>query len=150
MNITPVLTKDIEDYASLFCETFNQPPWNENWTKNRAIARLNCIRQTPHFVGIAAYDNNVLVGFIFGNHEPYEKKSLYFLKEMCINPEHQRCGIGSRLLKALHWQLLQENIDTINLITRINSDAESFYLHNGYYQSPRMGLFIKKLAQSPT
>lgn len=45
------------------------------------------------------------MGFAFGFVERYERHHLFFLKEMCIAPDRQRSGVGSRIMIQLLKQL---------------------------------------------
>ena len=146
MNITEITSSDVEEFASLYASTFNLPPWNENWSVESAASRLICYRNTPNFVGFSARNDNELVGFIFGNYEPYQDESLFLLKEMCVHSNYQRSAIGTQLLNELHLRLSKERISTVNLLTRTGSSAESFYLKNGYYKSQSTRLYVARLS----
>ncbi|PCJ57519.1 MAG: hypothetical protein COA79_15925 [Planctomycetota bacterium] len=145
MNIEEIVTENITEFAELFANTFSLPPWSEGWSIDSSSERLGCFRNTPNFIGLAAYEEKKLLGFIFGNYEPYLDYKLFNLKEMCVKLEYQRKSVGTKLLTKLHEILLLQNISRVNLLTRSDSMAENFYLKNGYYKSKVMGLYIFKL-----
>lgn len=136
---------NLEVCAELFVQVFNQPPWNECWDFSGAFERMKFYFDTPNFVGICFYDGDNLLGFVMGNYEPYQREKLFVLKEMCVSPESQRKGIGSRLLADLHVLLKDKGISAVNLITQTGGLPENFYLKNGYYRSQRMGLYVARI-----
>jgi len=54
-------------------------------------------------------------------------------------------GVCSHMLGKLHEILQERKIETVNLVTRKNSDAESCYMKHGYAQAQRVGLYIRDL-----
>lgn len=138
MIIAEVETRQLNEFSALYVDVFNQPPWNEGWTVEAANERLGCYRETPNFVGISARMNGCLVGFIFGNFEPYQNECLFLLKEMCVSLACQRTGVGSAMLTRLHQVLESRGVTTVNLLTRIDTSAEQFYLKRGYYKSEKI------------
>lgn len=145
MNIREIVETDIREYAALYVSVFNSKPWNESWSDKTALARLDFYRRTPNFIGLSAHDGSELIGFVFGNFEPYQQGSIYLLKEMCVQPNHQRTGVGTKLLKQLHSVLTEHKINLVNLITRADQPAEAFYLKNGYAKTSHMGLYVARL-----
>ncbi|MGJ8689989.1 MAG: GNAT family N-acetyltransferase [Gammaproteobacteria bacterium] len=144
MIIDEVETRQLDEFSSLYANVFNQPPWKEGWSVEAAGERLSCYRETPNFVGVSARIDDCLVGFIFGNFEPYQDERLYVLKEMCVSPACQRTGVGSAMLTRLHQVLESLGVTTVNLLTRIDTSAEQFYLKSGYYKSEKMRLYVAK------
>ena len=145
MQILPIDKTNLEDCAYLYTTVFNQAPWNEDWSHQQAMSRLKFYYETPNFIGMLVTDDSNLLGFVLGNYEPYQNEKLYLLKEMCVHPDFQGKGIGTKLIKFLHEKLKESGISTVNLITTIDSEAESFYFKNDYYKSQRMGLYVARL-----
>lgn len=133
----------LEEYAQLFVSTFSLPPWNEQWPVSSAQERLECYQKSPNFVGLAAYELGELVGFALGNFEPYQAKSMYFLKEMCVSVKQQNQGVGSKLISELHTLLGELGVYCINLLTAKGSLAESFYVKSGYKEASSFSLLYK-------
>ena len=146
MNIVQVTTKDLEKCAELFTYVFTQPPWNETWIIAQAIERLSFFLKTPNFFGLAAYSNEEIVGFIYGNYEPFQDKRVYLLKEMAVHPHLQGKGVGSELIQKLHAELRKKNISAIDLITAIGGKAANFSIKNGYSKSTEIGLYVSNIS----
>lgn len=144
MEIVQVKEPDIDGHAALLVEVFSQEPWCESWAFENAHDRLLCYKNAPYFLGLSAIDNGELIGFVFGNFEPYQKSLQYIIKEMCVKTKKQRTGVGKKLLSELNSLLKQSNASTSYLLTRKGSPAESFYLNSGYLLSESMGLYFNK------
>ncbi len=144
MEIVQVKEPDINNHAALLVEVFSQEPWCENWAIENAHDRLLCYKNAPYFLGLSAIENNELIGFMFGNFEPYQKSSQFIIKEMCVKNEKQRTGVGKKILNELNSLLKKNNSSTSYLLTRKGSPAELFYLDNGYLLSESMGLYFNE------
>lgn len=144
MKIIQVNESEIDDHAALLVEVFSQEPWCESWEFENAHDRLLCYKKAPYFLGMSAIEKGKLIGFIFGNFEPYQKASQFIIKEMCVKTEKQRTGVGKKLLSELHNLLKLSNASTSYLLTRKGSPAELFYLNSGYLLSESMGLYFNE------
>ncbi|MBL1277545.1 MAG: GNAT family N-acetyltransferase [Ectothiorhodospiraceae bacterium] len=145
MEITQINGTKIDNHANLLVEVFSQAPWSESWEFKNAHDRLLCYKDAPYFLGLSAIHNNELIGFIFGNLEPYQKSSHFLLKEMCVKKENQRTGVGKKLINKLHQILKSREVDSVILLTRKKSPAEQFYMNKGYNLSETMGLYFKEI-----
>lgn len=143
MEIIPVNDSKIIEHAALLVEVFSQEPWLENWQLENAHDRLLCYKETPNFFGLSAIEQGELIGFLFGNYEPYQTSSQFIIKEMCVKTTKQRMGIGNKLVQQLNDYLKQNNVSSSYLLTRKGSPAELFYINNGYKLSESMGLYFK-------
>lgn len=144
MEIVQVNQSDIKSHAALLVEVFSQEPWCETWTLGNAPERLLCYKNAPHFLGLSAIKNDELIGFVFGNFEPYQKSSQFIIKEMCVKTDKQRTGVGKKLLAELNSLLRQRNVSISYLLTRKGSPAELFYLNSGYSLSEFMGIYFNE------
>lgn len=144
MEIVQVKESTIDSHAALLVEVFSQEPWCESWAVENAHDRLLCYQNSPYFLGLSAIVNDELIGFLFGNFEPYQKSSQYIIKEMCVKTKNQRTGVGKKLLSELNSLLKKSNAATSYLLTRKGSPAESFYLNSGYLLSESMGLYFNE------
>ena len=142
MKIVTLNDSEIESHVALIVDVFSQEPWSEIWELENAHDRLLCYKNAPNFLGLSAIVKGELIGFLFGNYEPYQKTSQFIIKEMCIKTERQRTGVGKKLINELHNILKLNNTSTSYLLTRKGSPAELFYLNSGYSLSENMGLYF--------
>ncbi len=137
---------DLDSCIDLFIATFAGPPWNENWDRQLVRDRLSQIVHTPGFYGILV-EGNPIAGFAFGNSEPWHEGTHFNLKEMCIRPDLQRQGLGTRLLAHLSEQLKARDAKRIYLLTSRGDMTEAFYTKSGFHTSPKMILMARHLEQ---
>ena len=143
--LRPISSSDLHSCVNLFVETFAHPPWNETWDPETVRQRLDQIFQTPGAFGVGIGDEN-LTGFALGVSEPWHEGTHFFLKEVCIDPQFQRQGLGSKLMAYLTEQLMDRNTQWIYLLTARGDISESFYEKLGFYTSPKMILMAKRFS----
>jgi len=136
-------SSELERHAALLVDVFSQKPWCEKWEVDHAYDRLVYYVNTPHFLGLSAIEDDELIGFLFGNFEPYQASSHFIIKEMCVKTDQQRKGIGKQLLSELYPHLKKNKAASCFLLTRRDSPAETFYLDNGYTLSESMRVYFK-------
>ena len=135
---------DLIQCVSLFVSTFAQTPWNESWHPHVVQARLDQIVRTPGFLGVVLGDE-LIQGFALGFSEPWHEGTHFYLKEMCISHEHQRQGLGTRLMEFLLAELALRDTKRVYLLTAKGDASEAFYSKAGFYTSPKMILMARRL-----
>ncbi|NMG06657.1 GNAT family N-acetyltransferase [Brasilonema sp. UFV-L1] len=139
-------TKHLDECASLYVEVFNGEPWNEQWSFENARLRLFETLMTPGFVGFVLRQDKLL-GFVAGYCEQVQKGKGFYLKEICVRPDNQRQGVGTKLLDRLMDVLTAMEVTMVYLLTMKDGQAEAFYTQNGYQRSQRMILMSKRLSE---
>jgi aminoglycoside 6'-N-acetyltransferase I len=118
--------------ASLLVEVYNAEPWNDNWSQETAMKKLQYAFDCPNFVGFVAMQGEKLVGCLVGNIEPnYDSKYLY-LRDMFVSVQSQRMGIGTQLLAAMKTDLKAKNIRDCIFFTSQKFYTFDFYKKNGF------------------
>ncbi|MFE5307092.1 GNAT family N-acetyltransferase [Isoptericola sp. NPDC056605] len=137
------LTADrLEDCARLFVRTFSAPPWHEEWTEADAAQRLGDLLATPRSAGVCAVaDDGAVVGFVLGHRERVGPEDHLLVKEMCVAPDRQREGWGSRLLAALEDRL--PDVEHWYLLTMRDGPAAAFYEAHGFRPAQRIGVYVR-------
>ncbi|MFT5593789.1 MAG: aminoglycoside 6'-N-acetyltransferase I [Oceanicoccus sp.] len=135
--------KDIEACAVLFSNVFSSEPWNEPWTKHLARERLMHFYESKGFIGVLAESDGVN-GFVLGNTEPFYFGSMFYLREMCIQTDLQKQGVGSNMFYALEKALSIDNVHSIYLTTEREIPAAEFYKKKGFKYSEKMGFYAKR------
>lgn len=142
--ITAFTAAHVDPTARLYTAVFNGAPWNDWWTLATARKRLTDARDTPGFLGYACFEE-ALVGFVLGYCEQWFDGAHFYLKEICVDTDRQRAGIGTRLLQHLECALTMMGVSRVYLLTMRDGPAARFYAKNGYYSSPKMGLLVRRL-----
>lgn len=133
--------RDLAACSSLYAETFNAPPWNEDWRVADAAQRLRDILATPRAHGVCASTaDGAMTGFAVGRRERYGSEDHFLLQEMCVDAALQRQGQGTALLEALRGHL--PDVRRWYLLTARDSAASTFYERNGFRPAGRVGVFV--------
>jgi ribosomal protein S18 acetylase RimI-like enzyme len=125
MEFGPVEHCNLTQCVALFSNVFNNPPWNENWEAQTVAQRLTDCYHTPGFYGIVATINGEAVGFALGYIEQWDRSKRFYLKEMCVDSEQQRLGIGTALMSALEKNLKDRNVEKLYLHTARDTYAQA-------------------------
>lgn len=133
---------DLVQCIETFIGVFNAEPWNDEWTFEKAQKYLTDFSETPGFAGILAWENEQLIGFLFGVQRTWWSGDEFYIHEMCVDKRHQNKGIGKALLDFLA-ESLGEDIDNIALLTDRGIPAEAFYKRNGFEEIERL-VFLSK------
>ena len=73
-----------------------------------------------------------VVAFATGYREPDDRREVFFLRTLCVGPEAQGTGVGSRLTRHLEDELGKQGVRKVYLITRRDTPAEAFYGQHAY------------------
>src|SRR3712207_2673622 len=120
------LNKDhLDECAHLLVSVFNTEPWNTNYTFDTAKKELAWTLDVPGFVGLVALDEGV-VAFAVGYIEQDDEREIFCLKTLCVRPEAQGKGVGSRLMQRIKERLEKMGVNLIYLTTYKGTPAESF------------------------
>ena len=136
---------DLPSCAKLYVLAFNAEPWNDKWTAKAALQRLIDVYKTPRFYGIVCTENSKIIGALLGNVEWWYEKRHFNLKEMYIDPLHQRRGLGSAMIKRLRSDIMKQEVIGIYLSTSTMSWTSKFYLKNGFKTMKNMQMMNAKL-----
>ncbi|MGN7478279.1 GNAT family N-acetyltransferase [Solibacillus silvestris] len=145
MKLRNVEERDLMNCTKIFMEVFNAEPWNDEWTDGIALQYLTDFYGTPNFLGIAAVENEEVLGFIFGVQRKWYSGDEYFIHEMCVDSKRQSEGIGKMMLQELEKHLQAKSIDNIALLTNRNIPAEQFYKNNGFEEIERLVFLHKEI-----
>lgn len=128
----------ITEYAELFVSVFNSEPWNDSWTKETALIKIENMMRTNTFIGKAIYFEDNLKGIIWGQKEQYYNGMHFQIQEFCVKTAEQNKGYGSALLQALENELSEIGIVNIYLITSKGEKTEDYYSRRGFVTSDQM------------
>ncbi len=136
---------DIEGMAGMYVETFNAPPWNDEWTIETASKRLHQMINCEGFYGLIAYQDEELSGMILGSEEQYYNGVMFNIKEFCVKNEMRNRGIGTKMLEEFEKQLKEKEISEIILFTSRDDSTEDFYQKRGLESYNGMVMMGKQL-----
>lgn len=133
IKIKKIETQDVlSACAKILMDTYNATPWNDAWTAEKALEKLECFYHSPKFIGLLAYEGNELIGACIGNIEPYYTGDYFYLKEMFVTPSCQKKGIGLKMMETLKQHLASLEINQIILFTSKDYFPFNFYQKGGF------------------
>jgi len=145
MIISKLNENHLRECSLIYIDTFNDEPWNDNWTEISSFSRLDEIYRTPGFIGFVAIDNESVLGAVFGNLETWFEGYMYNLKEMFIKKSEKGKGLGSILFTHLEDELKKQKVTSMSLFTSKGDLTEKFYLKNGCATEDDMIMMCKDM-----
>ena len=127
---------DFPACAQELMAAFRTEPWNEEWTHDQAITRIDEIMSARIIRGIVCMDAERCVSMLCGRIMTYQERKLFYIDEFSVHPDYQRQGIGSRMLAFLRDELKKEPqpISHMSLITERGFPSVAFYEKNGFVE----------------
>lgn len=145
-----ILPLSIEDYDSIF------ELWNSVGMSRRALNSVDdsregierYLKRNPTTCFKAVSETGKLMGVILSGHDGRRG----IVHHMCVNPEVQRGGIGTRLVKAAEEALYGEGIQKIFiLVFKDNEKGNVFWEKQGYTMRTNLNYRNKSLnSEIPT
>jgi len=136
---------DIAKLVAMYVETFNSPPWNDEWTIETASKRLHQMINCEGFYGLKAYQDEELCGMILGSEEQFFDGVTFNIKEFCVNNKMRNRGIGIKIFEEFEKQLREKQITKIFLLTSRDDGTEGFYKKRGLESYDGMVVMGKQL-----
>ena len=122
--------KDPEQYVPVFLKAFRGEPWNEPWTQEAAVKRLEQFMGTGSFFGLALEEDDEIIAFVLGQYEQYYDGLRFYIQEFCC--ARQGSGYGTKLLSELENRLREQGVVRTYLMTIRGDATEGYYQRRGY------------------
>lgn len=121
----------IEEYSEELIEL--SKIWCDENITNGLVANSKDDLKEPCY---AAFDNNEMVGYIFGHYYTYERKSnaiptgskCFDIDELYVLKEYRSKGVGGKLFKAVEEEVNKE-ADFITLVTSTKDYKKILYFY---------------------
>jgi len=73
-----------------------------------------------------------ILGFAEDYREQSDTREIFYLRDLCVRPEFQGRGVGSRPIRHLEEVLQEMGVNLVYLITYRGGQAEAFYKKHRY------------------
>ena len=136
LTFRPMTPADFPACARELIAAFAQAPWNEEWTYEQAYDRIDEIMSARVSRGWVCMEGDKCISMLAGRIMTYQDTKLFYIDEFSVHPEHQRQGLGSRMLSFARAELQKEpcRINHISLITERGFPSVAFYEKNGFVE----------------
>ena len=135
----------LDELASLYVETFNSEPWNDEWTISTAKKRLQQMINTEDSYGLCLCQNSCICGAILGSIEQFYNGTMFNIKEFWIKNGMRGKGIGTQIFEEFENRLRDRNVNEIILFTSKGDFTEHFYHKQNMKSNTDMVFMAKQL-----
>ena len=129
-------------------QSFNSPPWNEEWSKERAYEYISDVFNTPRFIGFILADGDENIAYALC-HKRYwwSKDDLYKINMELFftKPAYQQKGYGAVLLAHLEKYAQDNELGSIMLYTKKDKPSYQFYNKNGFVVIDNLPNMFKRI-----
>ncbi len=138
MEIRPVREEDLTRCAQLYAEIFNSPPYQEEWSYDRARSRLRELWSVCGRSCFVAEQHGLVVGFAFCSYHSWWFGKVMRVEELGVDFRLQRHGIGTTLLDhCIAAGRKAEAIQAIEVVTPRTEPALEFYNSHDFQSAGR-------------
>ena len=133
----------IEKCAYLYQSAYKNEPWNEEYSIVEITDYLSRFLNSGTKRAYMLVLDEEIIGVALGLIVPCVGSDYFRLEDICLSPQYQRNGFGSRFIKLISDCVLKENCDSILLGTQKDYPAHNFYLNNDFQEIDSILLYRK-------
>ena len=133
----------IEKCAYLYQSAYKNEPWNEEYSIVEITDYLSRFLNSGTKRAYVLVLDEEIIGVALGLIVPCVGSDYFRLEDICLSPQYQRNGFGSRFIKLISDCVLKENCDSILLGTQKDYPAHNFYLNNDFQEIDSILLYRK-------
>ena len=123
----------IERMADLFQKAFAGEPWNDDWSdRAQLLEYVKEISGGRNALNYGIVRDGKLAAMALGMVRHWWEGTNYNIEELCVDPNLQGQGLGTRLLKLVEEEIKKKGFNGIFLQTDIDKPAFKFYTKNGF------------------
>ena len=123
----------LSEAVKLYKSAFYGEPWNDDWSDEGQLTEY--IKEKSggfHAVNYGLLIDGRLVAISLGQITHWWEGTNYVLDELCVSPDCQGTGIGTRFMELIEEDLKTRDIKGIFLQTDLDKPAYKFYQKNGF------------------
>ncbi len=132
--------------ALLYRSAFKGAPWNDDWSDDKQLELyVKEISGAYNALNYGLLIDGELVAMSVGMIRHWWEGTNYNIEELCVSPELQGKGIGSRFMKMIEDDIIKRGLCGIFLQTDSDKPSYRFYKKNGFGELDKHVSFYKKL-----
>jgi aminoglycoside 6'-N-acetyltransferase I len=141
--IRPFTKNDIDKCAGLYTQAYNRPPWNYNFSYEKAVKYLTEYTERSRFIGFVLCEGDTIAGALLGHSKTWWTNDLIYIDELFVAPESRGNGYGKKLLEHTEDYAREQGYEVITLMTNKYMPAFKFYNHVDYIQAEHFVFLFK-------
>ena len=119
--------------AELYKAAFSGEPWNDNWSDPVQLDEyMKDISHAHHALNFGLLEEGRLVAMSVGRISHWWEGTNYNIEELCVSPDCQGQGMGSKLLALIEERIRKQGLAGIFLQTDNDKPSYRFYHKNGF------------------
>ena len=119
--------------AELYKQAFGGEPWNDDWSdREQLMAYMREISCSYNALNYGLLMDGKLCALSVGMIRHWWEGTNYNIEEICVSPELQGQGIGSRFMGMIQEEVRKKGLAGIFLQTDRDKPAYRFYKKNGF------------------
>ncbi len=143
---TVIDDKYLPEVADLYRSAFKGEPWNDDWSDDAQLSEyIKEISGAYNALNFGLLIDGKLVAMSVGMIRHWWEGTNYNIEELCVSPELQGQGVGSRFMKMIEDDIRNRGLSGIFLQTDSDKPAYKFYKKNGFGELDKHVSFYKKL-----
>ena len=136
----------VEQMADLFKKAFAGEPWNDDWSdRSQLLEYVKEISGGRNALNYGLVRGEKIVAMALGMVRHWWEGTNYNIEELCVDPDFQGQGIGTRLLKLVEEDVKKKGFHGIFLQTDSDKPAFKFYEKNGFFNLEKHVSLYKSL-----
>lgn len=136
----------LRDMAEVFRKAFENDPWNNDWSDEEQLMKyIEDIACSFNSLNYGIIIDGKLAAFSAGSVRHWWEGTNYNIEELCVLPEFQGKGIGSRFMALIEEDIGNRGIKGIFLQTDNDMPSYRFYLKNGFSELNAHVSFYKSI-----
>ena len=123
----------LPEMVKLYKSAFYGEPWNDDWSDEEQLTEY--IKEKSggfHAINYGLLIDGALVAISLGQITHWWEGTNYVLDELCVSPDLQGTGIGTRFMELIEADLKPRDVKGIFLQTDSDKPAYKFYRKNGF------------------
>lgn len=124
--------------ATIFGEAMSQAPYRVQ-VRRKSVLDSIAFYLKNYDVRVASIEGDI-VGFIAVFKYQWIDSTRLWVGELHVHPDHQRKGIGKKLLNQVIRDYRSKGVKHIELLAHTKAPAMRFYKHRGFQKSPQVKL----------
>lgn len=123
----------LEECAKLFRKAFAGEPWNDDWSDEAML--MEYIKEVSggyNALNLGLLIDGKLVAISMGCIHHWWEGANYNIEELCVDPDVQGQGIGSRFMSMIEEETKRRGLAGIFLQTDEDKPSYKFYQKNGF------------------